>query len=147
VKTKISIIVILLVFAFSNPLLADIVIVAHSDINKEFLTKTNIQKIYRGNKSSLPTNKSDNVKMRLVLLNDENKLKEFTKELLNMDTSEFRRIWKTMLFTGRGLQPLKLPTQQEVVDFVRKTKGTIGFVTKEDLTELDVTNIHVIVID
>ena len=47
---------------------------------------------------------------------------------LNMTQSKFNSHWKNLVFSGQGLEPRKLKTPEDVVKFVGKRKGAIGYI-------------------
>lgn len=38
------------------------------------------------------------------------------------------RYWQRKIFSGRGYPPLELPSDERVLDYVRRTSGAIGYV-------------------
>ena len=57
----------------------------------------------------------------------------FLKQHVKLSDSDWKIYWKRMVFTGRGLPPQTIPTEAELIDFVSKTKGAVGYVSSEGL--------------
>jgi TonB family protein len=56
---------------------------------------------------------------------------EFLKEYVGQSDDELRRYFRGLQFTGTGSIPKMLDSDEEVVQYVSKTKGTIGYVSSE----------------
>jgi ABC-type phosphate transport system substrate-binding protein len=53
----------------------------------------------------------------------------FTREVHQMRPSRINTYWQRLIFSGRGAPPLDLSSDEEVVAFVRQTRGAIGYVS------------------
>jgi hypothetical protein len=54
--------------------------------------------------------------------------RRFTEDVLNRSVAAVRSYWQQMVFSGRDLPPPELDSDQEVVKFVIKHPGAIGYV-------------------
>jgi TonB family protein len=52
----------------------------------------------------------------------------FMKRYLNRDIEELRTYYQGLVFTGKGAMPKQLNSDAEMVDYVARTKGAIGYV-------------------
>ena len=52
----------------------------------------------------------------------------FVREVLDKDSTSLSRYWEQAIFSGKALPPRKLATDLEIVDFVRRNPGAIGYV-------------------
>jgi TonB family protein len=52
----------------------------------------------------------------------------FMKRYLNRDIEEVRTYYQGLVFTGKGAMPKQLNSDAEMVDYVARTKGAIGYV-------------------
>ncbi|WP_300668559.1 substrate-binding domain-containing protein [Desulfoluna sp.] len=59
----------------------------------------------------------------------------FLKKYVKKNRSTFNRHWKKKVFTGEGQMPLSFEKERDLVEFVEKTKGAIGFVTSGAATD------------
>jgi ABC-type phosphate transport system substrate-binding protein len=88
------------------------------------LSKLEIKKIYLGKKMWW----SDGTKIRLTTSNRE--LSDlFMKKYLGRKYSQFEIYWKQLSFTGRGMMPKSLPSQDKVIQFIKENPGAIGYVS------------------
>ena len=60
----------------------------------------------------------------------------FSREIHEKSTAFVSRYWQRLIFAGRGIPPPELPTDEEVMAFVAKNRGAIGYVsTAVDLND------------
>ena len=52
----------------------------------------------------------------------------FLREFIGKNNARFERYWKRQLFTGRGVPPHNCLSKEELLSYVRKTPGAIGFI-------------------
>ncbi len=53
----------------------------------------------------------------------------FTKEIHGRSVVSIKRFWQRQIFTGKDVPPPELGSDREVVDFVSKNAGAIGYVS------------------
>lgn len=54
----------------------------------------------------------------------------FTRDVLKKSISAVKGYWQSQIFSGRGVPPAELPSDDAVVDFVRRNPGAIGYVSE-----------------
>lgn len=80
----------------------------------------------------------DGSAVRVFVLPDNNPLSDqFYRERLGMYSYVLRRAWDRMVFTGTGLAPTVVQSEQEMIERVRSTPGAIGYVRKRELSDSD----------
>lgn len=73
----------------------------------------------------------DGSQIRVFVLPDDNPLSDtFYRERLGMYSYVLRRAWDRMVFTGTGLAPTVVQSEEEMRERVRSTPGAIGYVRK-----------------
>lgn len=73
----------------------------------------------------------DGSPIRVFVLPDENPLSDlFYRERLGMYSYVLRRAWDRMVFTGTGLAPTVVQSEEEMRERVRSTPGAIGYVRR-----------------
>lgn len=78
----------------------------------------------------------DGSPVRVFVLPDDNPLSDrFYREQLGMYSYVLRNAWDRMVFTGTGLAPTVVRSEQEMSERVRSTPGAIGFVRKRESSE------------
>ncbi len=68
---------------------------------------------------------------------------QFCKQQLRLFPYQLDRIWNKLTFSGYGVAPIEVATQQELIKAIKLTKGAIGYV--DNLSE--VKDVNVIKID
>lgn len=53
----------------------------------------------------------------------------FSRDILGRDVVSVRRYWAQLVFSGRGVPPRELATENDVIKFVATHSGAIGYVT------------------
>lgn len=54
---------------------------------------------------------------------------DFSEHVHNRPTSAIEAYWQQQIFSGRGLPPPQMSSDQEIVAFVQATPGAIGYVS------------------
>ncbi len=55
---------------------------------------------------------------------------EFTETYTNKTVAQFTNWWKRMLFSGKGRMPKCFKTEEKLMNFITKTEGSIGYISK-----------------
>ena len=101
------------------------VIIVNKKVKKEAITKSEIQKIYLG-KVTLWNN---DFKIRACIMNAKTEVgKKFFGTALNMSAKKYKKHWIRQVFSGYGASPNVFGTAEEIIDFVSKNEGGIGFI-------------------
>lgn len=58
---------------------------------------------------------------------------KFVREIISKDSVALSRYWEQAVFSGRAIPPLTLADDLEIVDFVRRNPGAIGYVSASTL--------------
>ena len=53
----------------------------------------------------------------------------FSKDVHHKNTSQVRAYWQQMIFAGRGTPPREVQSEEDVISYVKKYKGAIGYVS------------------
>ena len=112
----------------SQPLMAEPVIIGHSGMQPlELLT---LQRIYTGRVVEVSGERINPVNLPP---GDPIRAK-FLRAYLNQDDSEYIGYWTVRRYVGKGAPPRELGRAHEIIQFVTKTPGAIGYVDERDLT-------------
>ena len=53
----------------------------------------------------------------------------FSRTVYNKSTAQVKSWWQTQIFSGRAVPPVELPTEAQVVEYVRSHAGAIAYVS------------------
>ena len=86
---------------------------------------------------------SDGTPVTVFVLDDTDSLhRQFTKQVLDLYPRQLRRVWDRNLFSGSGAVPVTVDSVDEMIRWVDKTPGAIGYLPSGYATEA-VKVIHV----
>lgn len=105
--------------------------------NKGNLTKQEVQKIYLGKQKRW----DDGTKIHLTTYNGGELADSFMKHYLGKKHSQFLIYWKQLMFTGRGIMPKQVETQEEMIEYVKKTPGAIGYISDANIDGISVIRV------
>ncbi len=120
---------IVLMTAIYSAAYAEVLIIANKDVPETTLSQQEIQEIFLGKRVQW----IDNSRIRFVTVGEPEVHSMFLKQYVKLSDSDWKIYWKRMVFTGRGLPPQTISTEAEVIDFVAKTKGAVGYVSSDGL--------------
>ena len=87
--------------------------------------KKDIKDIYTGK----ITRWGDGSKIVLTI-RDRTKLnRQFLRDCVKKTPSQFRNFWRRKVFTGEGQSPKSFKTEKDLIAFIAKTKGAIGYIS------------------
>jgi ABC-type phosphate transport system substrate-binding protein len=93
-----------------------------SKVDKKFVTDAFLKKRTRWN---------DDLAIRPVDLGASSSVRRrFSEELLGRTVEAVRRYWSQQVFSGRGVPPPQVSSEDAVVDYVLKNPGAVGYVTE-----------------
>ena len=109
---------------------ADIKIIANSSVGASSVSAEELKGVFLSTKSSL----SDGSHVEPVLLKGGAVHEAFLKDYVGKSDSALETYYRSLVFTGKGSMPKTLATDAEVVAYVEKTKGAIGYVAAATTT-------------
>lgn len=123
---RLSISVLILGTAIGAPA-AEVKLIANSGVGASTVSADELKSVFLGTKSSL----SDGSRVEPVLEKGGATHEAFVKEYLGKTDSALQVYYRSLVFTGKGSMPKTLGTDAEVIAFVAKTKGAIGYVSAD----------------
>lgn len=130
-KTKVAIGVICAVIAamvlpFSSAAFAEeIVVIANDDVLLTSIRGDVLKDIFIAKK----TQWDNGQKINFATMKSCDIQKAFLKTYIKKTPSQYQRYFRTLVFTGKGKIPRAFSTEAEVVSYVSKTSGAIGYVS------------------
>ena len=103
---------------------ADVMVITNKDVPESNVSQQDIKDIFLGKK----TKWSNSSSIHFVLVKDPAIHEAFVKNYLQKSPSQFQNYWKNMVFTGEGKTPTSFETTQELIEFVAKTPGAVGYI-------------------
>lgn len=105
---------------------AELKIVGNPGTTPESIAKKDLARIFLKKKSKWPDGRSATPvgQKRAPELR-----KEFSTEILGMTLDMVESHWQAQVFSGRGTPPKTLNGDADVLDYVRRTPGAVGYVT------------------
>ncbi|MBN1627161.1 MAG: substrate-binding domain-containing protein [Deltaproteobacteria bacterium] len=103
----------------------DIVIIGNQSVAESKLSKQDVKNIYLGRKTFWSGKK----KIVFVTLGNADLSVKFLAEYINMIPSRYADYWLNKVYTGQGSPPRSFASDKEMIDFVARTEGAIGYVS------------------
>lgn len=100
-----------------------IYIFANKNVTDSSLSQADIQNIYLGKKDKWDNNQGIN----FTALSQGDCYETFIRQLVGRTPFQFQNYWKKQIFTGKGQPPRGFDAHDELVDYVSRTPGAIGF--------------------
>ena len=111
-------------FAAVSLAAADIKVIANSSVGASSVSADELKGVFLETKTSL----SDGSHVEPVLEKGGAAHEAFIKEYLGKTDAALQTYYRSLVFTGKASMPKTLAADAEVVAYVAKTKGAIGYV-------------------
>ena len=118
--TAVSVIV-----AAVNSFAGNLKVIANSSVTADTISEAELKKIFLEEKISLP----DGTHVEPVLMKQGAVDEAFAQQYVGVTEDDLQIYYRTLLFTGRGYIPRVLESDAEVVAYVARTRGAIGYVS------------------
>jgi TonB family protein len=120
-----------MIFACSNGLASDIKVIANYSVKADSISEDELKSVFLEKRSSL----GDGTYVEPVVEKSGSVHETFLKECLGRTNDDLQTYYRVLVFSGRGSMPKELRSDAEVVAYVAKTRGAIGYVSIEASTE------------
>lgn len=104
---------------------ADLKIIANPSVGASSVSVDELKGVFLATKSSL----SDGSHVEPVLEKDGPAHEAFLKEYIGKTDSAFETYYRSLVFTGKASMPKTTASDADMVAYVAKTKGAIGYVS------------------
>ena len=115
----------LTLFMASTGSSAEIVVVAHSDVTADSLSRQRLTDYYTGDIRSW----TDGTPLVVLDLQSRGKIRKVFYKYLGKSPSRMKSIWMKNMLAGEGDPPEAMATEQELLEKVQATPGALGFVS------------------
>src|SRR5512140_1232392 len=100
-------------------------VIANPSVKASSVSADDLKGVFLQEKTSL----SDGSHVEPVLEKGGAAHEAFLKEYLGKSDDALQRYYRSLVFTGKGSMPKTVTSDTEVITYVAKTKGAIGYVT------------------
>jgi TonB family protein len=109
----------------------DIRVIANPSVKTDTITAAELKKVFLEENISL----SDGSHVEPVLEKGGPVHRTFLHQYLDKTEDDLRNYYQTLVFSGKGSMPKELGSDAEVIAYVAKTRGAIGYVSFESSVE------------
>jgi len=109
----------------------NIKVIANSNVKTAAISVGELKNIFLEERRSF----SDGTHVEPVLEKSGPAQETFLAEYLGQSNEELQNYYRSLVFTGRGAMPKGLGSDPEVVAYIARTKGAVGYVSAETNTE------------
>lgn len=107
------------------------VLICHKGMPVTKLDKPTIENVFLGKTTKIADEGKDAVKVTLTIHKEGAVHDSFLKSCLNKTASQFDSYWKKQVFSGKGTMPKAFEKDKDVIEFVGKTEGAVGYIAVE----------------
>lgn len=100
-----------------------VIVITNHSVKTNSITQKDLEKIYVGKK----TRWGKGEKIVPVLLDIPDIHESFLSKYIKKSPEQFNNYWKRLVFTGRGKELKSFKNQDEIIEFIKNTKGAIGY--------------------
>ena len=109
---------------------ADVVVVVHPS-NSATLSGKDVQRIFLGKEKKFSTG---NESIPVNHAAGENLRTQFDEDVLGRSTAQISAYWSKLVFTGKGIPPKEVTSDQEVIDLIKQNQSVIGYIDSASVT-------------
>lgn len=109
---------------------ADVKVIANNSVSANSVSSGDLQAVFLLDKDSLGGSHVEPVLEKGGAAHE-----AFLKEYLGKNDSALQAFYRSLVFTGKGSMPKSVASDAEVVAYVAKTKGAIGYVSSATTTD------------
>ena len=105
------------------------IIVANKSVQDQFLSRSTLENIFLGKKSRW----NDGIQIVPVTLKEGAAHESFINEVIHKSVNAYMNYWRKMIFTGKGVMPIAFENDIEVMNYINRTEGAIGYISSKNL--------------
>ena len=129
IHTMIAVIVMIGIVISWPPTLSagEVLVIVNKSVPADTLDQNAIKNIFLGKTSKW----DNNDRITLVILEGADVHEDFLEKYIKRTANQFANVWRQNMFTGKGKQPYKAESMEDLVHYVSNTKGAIGYASAE----------------
>lgn len=109
----------------------DLIVIGNRSVPVSALTEKEVKTIYLGQKKLW----DNGLQVVFVNLADNKSTKRFLKHFVKKSPKMYQRYWKKQAYSGGGNPPKEFRREKDLVQYVSKTKGAVGFISSKSYTD------------
>jgi ABC-type phosphate transport system substrate-binding protein len=113
--------------ALSDELGDSLVVVVNPDSGVNRVDREDVINIFMGRYHQLPSG------ITAIPVDFQAAKEDFYAQLINKSLPEVNAFWARLVFSGRAMPPLQIRTAEELLAFVARNKGAIGYMHQKDV--------------
>jgi TonB family protein len=121
----------LMLLASLNAFAADVKVIANASVKANAISANELKLVFLEEKNSL----ADGTHVEPVLDRDGPAHAIFLQDYLGRSEDDLQTYYRDLVFTGRGSMPKELHSDAEVMAYVARTRGAIGYMSMEASAE------------
>jgi TonB family protein len=130
-KRALSLLAVALWFGCACALAGEVKLIANPSVKADTISAGELKKVFLEERITL----GDGTHVEPVLEKDGPVHEAFLRECLGGTDEDLRNYYRALVFSGRGSMPKELGSDEEVVAYVEKTRGAIGYVSVRTNTD------------
>jgi len=130
-RRLLSLVALVVIFAPFRVIAADVKVIANGSVKADMISANEVKSVFLEESNSL----RDGTHVEPVLEKDGPVHQAFLHEYLGGTDFDLESYYRALVFSGRGSMPKQLSSDAEVVAYVARTKGAIGYVSAETMAE------------
>ena len=119
------------IFATLSSLASDIKVIANSSVKADTISAADLKRVFLEERTSL----ADGTHVEPVLKKAGTVHQAFLQEYIGVCEDDLQTYYRTLLFSGRGSMPKTFESDAEVVAYITRTRGGIGYVSSGSSVE------------
>ena len=117
----------------SRVLAADVKVIANASAKTDMISAVELKRVFLQENNSL----ANGTRVEPVLEKDGPVHKAFLEEYIGRTEDDLQTYYRARVFTGKGSMPRVLGSDTEIVAYVARTPGAIGYVSSDSNTNVD----------
>lgn len=105
---------------------AQVLVIANESVKSDTVSKADLRDVFLG----ASTNLKDGSRVKPVLLKDGPVHSEFLSAYTGKSAAGFGISWRGVVMSGQGTMPKAFESEAALVEYVSRTSGAIGYISK-----------------
>lgn len=118
--------------ALASPVWAsDLVLVANHSVSVNTMSRSDVKKVFLSKKKNI-----SGVSVKPIIIIDNKITDHFLRVYVRKTPSQFTTYYKVLIFSGSGMEPKAVSSEAEMISYVARTAGALGYVSSDAVTDM-----------